>query len=484
MLNKEYVFCIGWWCSLFILLISCNEPSTIGLDLIEDDQIQLTFKDDIPFEMNTVLEDSLLVYGSLPDFTNSFFSLPVFFCGNMIDPIFGESKASIYTEVTLDFTSPNFRLAPFEVRAVELILPYSSEAAFYGDTSQAITLEVFQLAERLNNDANYYSNQGFAFHPLPIGSLTFLPKPNVADSLFRNNGDGTFDTTAFSFVKIPLNKAIGDLLLSIDSATYSNDSTFIDIFNGLHIRASNQTPSMLGFNLQANNAGLLISYDTIRTDGTPLQYLYPFVAPTNGFFVPYRTVRTVRFEHNYENTLVSNAVGEQPNRNDLAFVQGMAGVNTVITFNNLKNLENIIVNKAELELRVAVLDGSRNDIFPPADQLLLFEVKEDGTLELIEDFTLAAFSIADIEDAIGGTLVLNAIDSQLIRYSLNLSSHFQKILKGEASNKIAVQISGKPNTSFAVIQNSTKAARPSRTILGTKNNSTFKPSLKLTYTQL
>ncbi|NJL73792.1 MAG: DUF4270 domain-containing protein [Saprospiraceae bacterium] len=154
------------------------------------------------------------------------------------------------------------------------------------------------------------------------------------------------------------------------------------------------------------------------------------------FFVPYRTVRMVHFEHDYENTLVDNALGEQPNRNDLAFVQGMAGVNTVITFNDLKDLENIVVNKAELELRVAVLDGSRNDIFPPADQLLLFEVKEDGTLELIEDFTLAAFSIADIEDAIGGTLILNAVDNQLIRYSLNLSSHFQRIVKGEASTKL------------------------------------------------
>ncbi|NJL73791.1 MAG: DUF4270 domain-containing protein [Saprospiraceae bacterium] len=284
MLSKKYVFCIGWWYSLLILLISCNEPSTIGLDLIEDDQIQLTFRDDIPFEMNTVIGDSLLVYGSPPGSINSFFSLPVLFCGNMIDPIFGKSQASIYTEVTLDFASPNFRVAPFEVRAVELILPYSSEAAFYGDTSQAITLEVFQLAERLSNDANYYSNQNFVFHSAPIGSLTFFPKPNVADSLVTNNGNGILDTTAFNFVKIPLNNAIGDLLLSIDSATYSNDSTFIDIFNGLHIRASSETPSMLGFNLQANNAGLLISYDTIGTGGTPLQYLYPFVAPTNGFF--------------------------------------------------------------------------------------------------------------------------------------------------------------------------------------------------------
>jgi hypothetical protein len=344
-------------------------------------------------------------------------------------------------------------------------------------------LEVFQLSERLRNFENYYSSQDFNFRPTSIGRASILPTPRTPKTLIRNNGDGTFDTLSLRYEKIPIAESVGRVLLDIDSLTYTSDSSFIDVFNGVHIRAANGTRSMLGFNLQEANAGLLVSYDTVGTGGEPLQYLYPFVAPSNGFFVPYRTVRFARFEHNYDNVLVGDALGNSPTRNDLAFTQGLAGVNTVITFTDLTELKNIIVNKATLELRVASLDGSRNDIFPPAEQVLLYEVKGDGTLELIEDFSLAGLAISEIADATGGKLIFNALDTQLVRYNLNLSSHFQRIITGRATNQIAVQITGTPTSNFLIIQGSAKAAQASRTIFGTPEHPRFKPTFKLIYTK-
>ncbi|MEM6696885.1 MAG: hypothetical protein AAF599_00715, partial [Bacteroidota bacterium] len=84
------------------LIFACNDPSVVGLDLVEEDQINIQFRDDVPFELTTGEAMPVETFTLGPNAMNGYF------CGELNDPIFGKSKASIYAEVGLDLVLPDF----------------------------------------------------------------------------------------------------------------------------------------------------------------------------------------------------------------------------------------------------------------------------------------------------------------------------------------------------------------------------------------
>lgn len=475
---------------LFVLSLSfvfnaCNDASIIGLEVVENEQVDVQVKEDIPLVLSTIAGDSLQVFSPILRLNN-------YFCGEMTDPIFGNTSASIFSELALGVNRPSFAQAStgFKVIAIYLLLPYRADAV-YGDTLSEYTIEVSRIVERMDRNATYYSNQTFRTQEIPLGELTFQPRPRTLNSTYLTS---ISQTANVNYLQVPLTDAFGNLLLQLDTTTYANDSTFIDFFNGLHIRMKTPTNGMLSFNLNDLNAGVHMIYDTIAPfDLDPSRtrdYFFPFTSSRG-----VRTAKIVNFKHNYTGTPVQSALGGEDDKQEFAFLQGMAGTNIKLTFPNIADLKGLVVNQAILELPVVELPGSKSDIFTPSEQIIAFKkVSEREAVlfnqrisfrgfRLIDDFELAARASTSIGRIFGGNLITKSSNSTQ-SYAINISSIFQKMIDGEASNEIVLQVSPPADIEFIFAQELSKLDRASRTIIGTPNHTKNKAKLILVFTKI
>ena len=174
----------------------------------------------------------------------------------------------------------------------------------------------------------------------------------------------------------------------------------------------------------------------------------------------------MHFENDYTDAPIEAFIDNAPMGDSLVFTQGMAGTFIELDFPNLTTeLNNVIINKAELELYIADIDAP-DDNFDPAEQLILLE-QVDTTRVLVED-AVVAIAINSLDD-FGGTVRTDAAGVQ--KYTMNISAHLQDMLNGTAGSKLFVQ-------PFP------KAADFSRTVFYGANHSTYPIRLKVTYTQL
>jgi len=462
-------------------LFACNDPSAVGLDLVQEDQINIQFRDDVPFSLTTAAAMPVKTYATGVNAVNKYL------CGELNDPVFGKSNASIYAELGLDLRLPDFSNPDLEVDSIILILPYDTDT-FYGDTTDLITVEVYEIIEKLNSDQMYFSDQTAMIESNPLATYEFLPMPNT-DIEFLDYRTGREETLQSSYLRIPLSNELGQRLLEQDTLIYKSDSAFVENFHGLHIRTTNAKNTMMSFELTGSTvndpgaqSGMYIYYDTLNTDGIPREYFFPFTPLT--LFSP---VKFMNFQHDYTNTPVAENIGDKPANEEVFYAQGMAGVNGKLEFPNLGDLQNTVVNQAKLEL--TLIDESPNPNFPPAEQLILFYENQDGELDYISDFTVAAFAISDnLTRAFGGNLQPTAKDSTIQSYTVFMSNHFQEMINGDVGETIYIQIAPPPARIFTNFENpgATKANRASQVVLGSQNHplEQFRAKFTLTYTKL
>lgn len=441
-------------------LAACNETVVLDTELLDEDQANVQFKTDFELTANTLVEDSILVYSPNTDYTNYPF-------GTMLDPVFGKVSSSITGQLRLvsPQSNPNESGGIFD--SVVLSLAYSTDGS-YGNTNEMYELEVLRLTEDVDREASYYSDQVFGTEAMNVGTASFIPNP--VDSVFINIYEEGADIDSLykraAHKRIPLDFTFGKELFELDSTHYENviDSTgvilsvanevFLEAFKGLHIRPTSENGGLLGFDLRSADTRLTL-YS--HTSSGPEEF--------NIFFTEV-SAKTLHFENDYTNAPIEAFIDNQPMGDSLVFTQGMTGPFIELDFPNLSaELNNVIINKAELELYIANIDAP-SDNFEATEQLILLE-QVDTARVLIED-AVVAIAINSLED-FGGTVRTDADGVQ--KYTMNISAHLQEMLNGTAGSKLFVQ-------PFP------KAADFSRTVFYGANHSTYPIRLKVTYTQL
>src|SRR5678809_242960 len=83
-------------CLLLGLMWSCTQAVTIGSDFLDDQKSDLQFLDNFTMNFYTQKTDSIITYSP-----NVSYQLATYLVGNLNDPIFGHSSASIYTQPQL-----------------------------------------------------------------------------------------------------------------------------------------------------------------------------------------------------------------------------------------------------------------------------------------------------------------------------------------------------------------------------------------------
>lgn len=434
------------------LWAACTKPSPFGAELLEEEQADYEFTDTLSV-ICTVQpeEDSLLT--SDPGSTSG-----AFLCGELDDPLFGKSKAEIFSLLQMSFLDPGFKPDSQTVDSIVLYLRYTP-GSFYGDSLLAQTLRVLRLDEPLDDDADYYSESSIPAAS-EIGRLEgFFPRPNTVDSLFDP------DTKA-SYISIPLSLDFGNELFRLDASILNSDSAFYQALRGIKIAASSTTApgAMLAFNLNNSTYSRLRLYYHDNDDSTKRRFDYYFTG-VNKF---------THFEHDYENSPAGLQIGKQSD--EFLYIQAMQGLRLKIEFPTVGSLKNVAVNKAQLVLTTATYPGDYPAL-TSAQQMVLTERQDDSSFVYTSDVLYSLGPALNLGfSRFGGFPEDEDINGTLVeRYRMTLSDRLQTMID-ETSND--------PEKKTLYINITPQSRSAQRSVFYGPKNATFPAKLELKYTRV
>ncbi len=444
--------------SILISCFACTEPTLIGSDLLQEDQANLNFRNDIPIDVKNIKGESVPTYNRFPTL-----QLEHYLLGQLEDEQFGKSTASLYTQLARSVGRPD----P-SILVDSLILSFAYDTiGFYGDLSKPFELEVFRVTEDLDPSADYFSNQVFAVEMEPIGSATVsLSLDSVAITNYSNGVSTT--TIEPPHIRIPLDELFGELLAE-DTTIYQSDTTFQNFFKGLYIKPAASSNGIVPLRFD-NAISRLTMYYRPKARDIKQEYRFPFL---------FSQARVNSFEHIHEGSEVAQTL--DINNTDLLYLQSMAGLNMEVNFPDLSSLNNIVINRAELEFTVA--SNTVSPSFPIVDQLLVTR-EDQGERTAVIDVRNAIVGSEPIRTRVfGGNPVEETINGvTLTKYRINISAHFQDIVSNTASNSITISAGTEEFLYYLSVV--PKAENANQVIFYGTNHPDLAPKLNLTFTTL
>ena len=406
---------------IFGLLIfcSCNEPTILGADLVEGEQGQIQI-DTFKISMETIEGDT--VVGFNPDLVN--YSNYLF--GDFEDPIFGKSTANLYFRIGGPGFYPGFDTIA-RADSIVLVLPYDT-ATFYGNTNQPFSFDLFELSESLDGDVLYTTDTTLATEPMPLGSYTFTPNGRDSIQIIESSAaDKEESVKVAPQLRIRLDELFRDRIANADSLTYESDSIFLEVFKGFFMQATTETNGMLSFDLVDPRAGIDFYYHKADT------VFEKFHFQLNRVIVP-------SYNQDIAGSPIEAFIDNQANADSIFFVQGMKGLAVKMELPDISLLQDVIINKAEIELTTVSLPGDDNTLFSSVDQLILSH-SPDGDENIrvpIDDISFAGSNLENIQDWFGGNIVTGSSEN-VQTYTMSIASHLQRVIAGEADNILYLQ---------------------------------------------
>ncbi len=461
-------------------IFSCSEPTLIGSEILEEDKLNLEFTDEIPIAGATVQSEILQSYSPFPTA-----QLNTSILGDFDDVDFGSGKADIYTQFSISSTQVPPNISGAVLDSIVLSIAFDTTLAGFGDLTQAFDIKVRAVEEDLQTVEDYFSDESFQTSSNTIGEASIIPsfEPIILNSFVTDSL--TFDTVAPQ-IRIPLNESYGRLFLEEqDTSIFESTAALQEAFKGIFIEATSEDGGILNLDFFQEGSRISLYYRALSTtvllDTIQSEYQFDF-NNTNS--------RTVNLTADVSGSTVASFIGT--GRDSLLFVQGMQGVNTEISFPDVSDFQNIIVNRAELEFTVASIADTATEFSLPAQ--LTVTTLEEGGLNIIPDLqsVIIQQNINNALENFGGQLVEEMEDGVLLfKYKINISDHLQGIIDGEVENKLTISagveqsvlsVSGIALRIYDLLP--AKVTDASRVIFFGPNHSQYPVKLNLTFTRI
>lgn len=436
--------------SLTVLLASaCNESSVVGLDVQPaSDLLNVNWKDTTTVVGSTVKEDSLHTDASIIVTADALL-------GTYLDPVFGKTSASIYTQLRLPANNPNFGTSPV-CDSVVLTLTYASD--YYGKRQRKDQrISVYQLTEDISLSHNYYSNNSLAYSGTDLaGGHLYTPRPTTNVVVM---GD-----TIKPHLRVPLQQSFGQMILDNQgTSVLSNNAAFQSFIKGLYI-ASDVTTSgsgdgnILHFKMGDSQTKLTVYYrNSNATNNDSLKYEISLSS----------VGRFSSFEHYNFSTAYSYLQSQLTGSStDTAlYIQSLAGTKAKIEFPYLLHWNDsgkVAINKAELVIKLDTTNSLYQlDTFAAPAKLVLFGITSTNTNYAIPD-------AYEANEAFGG-----AYNATTKEYRFNIDRYIQQVLNGSIAN-----------TGLYLVA-SGGAVNANRVVIGSGSSKGYqKMKLNITYTKL
>lgn len=394
-----------------VTLASCEDPSDLGLDLQDENQIGTTYTDTLTINTGTVSHpDSILAFKQMP--------MPV---GGYQDATLGNVKVTAFTELGLTGLDVKFGENPVADSLV-LTLDYSTDIYGAKDISP-LTLSIHRLTEGFQDKASYFTNSSLAYSSEALGSVTFRPK-----SIFNDTTKAYYTVP----VKTKLKKELADELLAQSGKDPLKDQfKFVQFFKGLAIVSTQGTPrEIVGINTASSKTKLTLYYK----NGTEKKEYSFFMSGSNiRNFSNIQASRggTVLEGLQKYKLLPSSQTGGE------SYVQSGTQLFTKLTIPYLTQLKekhgNIVINRAELV--VPVKTNSFATLTAP-DQLGIYETNSSNRILYTTKGEAQTVPI-DNPNALNSynfPSVLSFSEKNGGRYTVNITAYVQAILDGKKPN--------------------------------------------------
>ena len=324
-------------------LFSCEDPSTLGIGLIDDnDDVDVLYAE-IPLQTKIVKLDSI-------ETSNR----GIMMTGDYFDTDFGDLKVQSYLRVLPPSSTPQIPGTVVEADSVKMDFRISY---FFGEGTVEHQLSIHQLSEQLDPEEVYYSFDSTPTEPTSISDTTFM----VSDS----------DT----LVSLNLNSIKDELFeaLKVYQADSAGSADFLEKFKGYSFISGAPGSAILGFNNAHSESTMSLYYTTSDT-----------------------SVNTISLRYSsYYNQIVADYTGTELEGIELltdfepisgrTYLQAGAGLVPRIDFQAYYDfIDNdtagtIVINKAELVMdELQGLDGS---ILPPSQ--ISFYFADENNQEII-----------------------------------------------------------------------------------------------------
>lgn len=443
---------IGLFFLSLIIIFSCkkkNDDSVLGLDVQpENDLVGVTITDSVSLNMHTLKVDSVKSYNDQYKYL-----------GSNQDPIFGRTDASIYTNFSIsnNLTNVSFGTNPV-LDSSEIVIRFLGEAL--GDTSSALTYDVYVLNDKLSSSTSYYTNSTISKSFSKISTLT-----------------GKLKTRGSNVCLIlPLDENLAQYILQTNS-NLTNNTAFQNAYKGFYITTSNSALGAPGsgairrFDLDDNLSGVNIYYhdgNSVSSKGQSFQFTF-------------RGIDALRFnniKHNYSSgaslnlfdQITGSGTSDTLKGNSNVYLNSFGGTRIKINLPYLKNFtdsQKVSISRAELIIKIDEFVSPYNINYGYPSSLALIASGSDGTEELVYD----QLETTDFVKY-GGNY-----DATNKQYVFNIARQIQKILTGSIANYGFYLVNSLPNRSYVIRRDN----RLQRVVFGGKNNINCKPIFKVTY---
>lgn len=393
-----------------LLATACNESSVVGLDVQPaSDLLNVNWKDTTTLLTSTVKEDSLHTDASIIVTADALL-------GTYLDPVFGKTSASIYTQLRLPANNPNFGTNPV-CDSVVLTLTYASD--YYGKRGRKDQrISVYQLTEDLSLSRNYYSNNSLSYSGIDLANgHVYTPRPTTTVAVM---GD-----TIKPHLRIPLQQNFGQVILNNQgSSVLSNNTAFQNFIKGLYISSDVTTSgsgdgNILHFKLGDSQSKLTIYYrNSNATNNDSLKY--EISLSSVGRFSAFDHYNFSTADPYLQSQLSTSSA------DTTLFIQSLAGTKAKIEFPYLLHWNDsgrVAINKAELVIKVDTTNALYQlDTFAAPPKLILFGITATNTNYAIPD-------AYEANEVYGGSY-----NSSAKEYRFNIDRYIQQVLNGSIEN--------------------------------------------------
>ena len=341
--------------------------------------------------------------------------------GELHDPVFGKTVASVYAQFLTSGSTPSFGENPL----IDSIVLTLQTAGFYGDTMAALNISVYELDEDLASGTTYYNYNTSAFKDNNLVSqphLNYLVRPNTTITL--NN------EVLAPHLRVRLQSEFGQRLID-ESGNWLTNEALLEAFKGLYIQAvsTHSTGCLFSCNMTSALTGLVIYYHNNLNEGLS----YTFRPSSSG--VIYNNFNHFGYTDACQELKRQILDGDTSNIGQL-FLQATGGVRTLIRLPNIRhkfasNDNRVVINRAELIISNYY---PSEEIFRQPAGLSIQAVLNNGNLYYIPDDNLLSSS-----GFFGGTY-----DASSGEYRIRITQYIQQLIlnQGNYDNYFYLTVKG------------------------------------------
>lgn len=374
---------------LIIFITSCNKDAELIDENGSNNELLFQKIDSLKLKTSTVLDNT--VNGT---------NLTNILLGATQDPRFGFSKAAFYTEFSLSKNA--FALGSNAV--LDSIVLVLNQTSSYGSLNALYDLNVYELNQTLDPNANYENNT--------VLNLKGAALASVNNYKFKS-GNGS--------LRIKLNDTFGNSLKNkFGTQTMESSDNLKAFFKGVYVTAN------------ASNGDGFVTL-ALKNDNTKLQMYFhsdTYSDTSFVFNVATKDITLNQYSNNTAGSEAATAISDNNKDESFSYVSSMSGVKTLVSFPDMAFLNKAIINKAEISFYQADYSNSLNTSFPEMENMFLFVNLKDTTLSFLPDFSISN------PGPFGGAKKLVVVNGQnTYKYTFNITKYVQDLIKGTAKGE-------------------------------------------------